>query len=262
MASLDMSLDDMIKSRRSTERGRGTGRARRGRGPGGSVRGGRMTVAPRRGPLSVNSRPSSYAIAKSFRRRKSFPWQRDLFEDSLRAAGLTGAENGTKLYVSNLDVGVTNEDIRELFSEMGELKRYAVHYDRNGRSSGSAEVVFSRRTDAFQALKRYNNVQLDGRPMKIEIIGTNSGIPASARVNVVGGANGRRTVVMAPRGRGRGTAAVNRGSGQRGRGGPRNVGARGRGGRGGGRGRGRNKAVEKSADELDKELDNYHAMQT
>lgn len=221
-----------------------------------------MTVAPRRGPLSVNARPSSYAIAKSFRRRKSFPWQRDLFEDSLRAAGLTGAENGTKLYVSNLDVGVTNEDIRELFAEMGELKRYAVHYDRNGRSSGSAEVVFSRRTDAFQALKRYNNVQLDGRPMKIEIIGTNSGIPASARVNVVGGANGRRTVVMAPRGRGRGTATVNRGSGQRGRGGPRNVGARGRGGRGGGRGRGRNKAVEKSADELDKELDSYHAMQT
>lgn len=48
---------------------------------------------------------------------------------------------------------------------------------------------------------------------------------------------------------------------QRGRGGPRNVGARGRGGRGG-RGRGRNKAVEKSADDLDKELDNYHAMQT
>ncbi|KAF7130600.1 hypothetical protein RHSIM_Rhsim10G0177300 [Rhododendron simsii] len=253
MASLDMSLDDMIKSRRSSERGRGQGRARRGRGRGtvGPFRGGRMAAAPRRGPLSVNSRPSS---------RKSFPWQRDLFEDSLRAAGLTGAENGTKLYVSNLDVGVTNEDIRELFSEIGALKRYAVHYDRNGRSSGSAEVVFSRRTDAFQALKRYNNVQLDGRPMKIEIIGTNSEIPSSARVNVVGGANGRRTVVMAPRGRGRGTAAVSRGSGPRGRGGPRNFGARGRGGRGG-RGRGREKAVEKSADELDKELDNYHAMQ-
>lgn len=54
----------------------------------------------------------SVCLHQSFRRRKSFPWQRDLFEDSLRAAGLTGAENGTKLYVSNLDVGVTNEDIR------------------------------------------------------------------------------------------------------------------------------------------------------
>ena len=39
-------------------------------------------------------------------------------------------------------------------------------------------------------------MQLDGKPMKIEIIGTNSEIPASARVNVVRGVNGRRTVAM------------------------------------------------------------------
>ena len=29
------------------------------------------------------------------------------------------------------------------------------------------------------AIKRYNNVQLDGKPMKIEIVGTNLGIPAA-----------------------------------------------------------------------------------
>lgn len=40
-------------------------------------------------------------------------------------------------------------------------------------------------------------MQLDGRPMKIEIVGTNAQLPVSARVNVVGGAKGRqRTVVM------------------------------------------------------------------
>ncbi|KAE9450075.1 hypothetical protein C3L33_18013, partial [Rhododendron williamsianum] len=296
MASLDMSLDDMIKSRRSSERGRGQGRARRGRGRGpvGPFRGGRMTAAPHRGvfakglpslnfgtgaltcsivPIDMQWVKSPLLHIQSTSSSSNFPSSTllvvlhfnlldfaanvigysflisDLLLENgelfLRAAGLTGAENGTKLYVSNLDVGVTNEDIRELFSEIGELKRYAVHYDRNGRSSGSAEVVFSRRTDAFQALKRYNNVQLDGRPMKIEIIGTNS----------------KFLLQPVPRGRGRGTAAVSRGLGQRGRGGPRNFGARGRGGRGG-RGRGREKAVEKSADELDKELDNYHAMQT
>lgn len=57
-------------------------------------------------------------------------------------------------------------------------------------------MVFARRTDGFQALKRYNNVQLDGKPMKIEIVGSNTQIPMLARVNVVGGTNGRRTVVM------------------------------------------------------------------
>lgn len=57
--------------------------------------------------------------------------------------------------------------------------------------------MYTRRSDAFAALKRYNNVLLDGRPMRIEIVGSNSDVPVSARVNVTG-VNGRRkrTVVM------------------------------------------------------------------
>ncbi|XP_047164674.1 THO complex subunit 4D [Vigna umbellata] len=292
-SSLDMSLDDRIKNRSNRGgRGRGgRGRAQSGRGLSGSLNGGRMagavngrrmtgagnggrtSGAVRRGPLMVNTRPSSYAIAKSIRRTRPFPWQHDLFEDSLRAAGIQGVEVGTKLYVSNLDHGVTNEDIRELFSELGELKRYAVHYDKNGHPSGSAEVVYTRRSDAFAALKRYNNVLLDGKPMKIEIVGSNAELPVSARVNVTG-VNGRRkrTVVMTPRGGPAGGRAIpNRGAGWGRRGGTRSGtrsgngrgrggGGRGRGnGRGGGRGRGRKDAVEKSAAELDKELETYHA---
>ncbi|XP_024029557.1 THO complex subunit 4D [Morus notabilis] len=291
---LDMSLNEVIKSSRGSgnrDRVRERGRTRRGRGPRGFFSGGRMTGPVRRNPLAVNAQPSPYTIAKSSRRTKSFPWRHDLFEDSIRAAGITGIEIGTKLYVSNLDYGVTNEDIRELFSEIGDLKRYAVHYDKTGRPSGSAEVVYTRRSDAFAALKRYNNVLLDGKPMKIEIVGANGEMPISARVNVAG-VNGRkkRTVVMTS-GPGHigGSALVNRGSGaagfssQRGRGGPRSGRGRGGGRRGRGRGRGRDrdrgrgrgdggsgggsrgkKHVEKSADELDKELDNYHAeaMQT
>lgn len=37
---------------------------------------------------------------------------------------------------------------------------------------GTAEVVFARRIDALGAVKKYNNVLLDGKPMQIEIIGT------------------------------------------------------------------------------------------
>ncbi|KAJ4826708.1 hypothetical protein Tsubulata_023397 [Turnera subulata] len=263
--SVDMSLDDIIKKNRERG-GRGRGRARRGRGAGGSFsNGGRVPGPVRRGPLAVNARPSQYSIAKaSSKLTRSLPWKHDLLEDSIRAAGITGVEVGTKLYVSNLDPGVTNEDIRELFSEVGDLKRYAVHYDRTGRSSGSAEVVYTRRSDAFAALKKYNNVLLDGKPMKIEVVGASAEVPISARVNVTG-LNGRRkrTVVMTPgpgRGRG-GLAAANRASGQARRGGR---GLRDGGGRGRGRGRARGKKqpVEKSADELDKDLDKYHAEAT
>ncbi|KAK7842652.1 tho complex subunit 4c, partial [Quercus suber] len=281
--ALDMSLDDLIKNRGSRERVRGRGRVRRGRGPGRAPGGGRMPGPFRRGPLAVNPRPSPYAIAKassklwmsihmlenltclnnpntrvcdgsscnvgnslvqdfssypvhgvfakelpslnlrtgalnlisapSVRRTRNFPWQHDLFEESLRAAGIPGIEIGTKLYVSNLDSGVTNEDIRELFAEIGDLKRYAVHYDKNGRQSSLA-------TDF------------------LHISGT------SCSQSRRGGARGGRA-----RGRGRG-----RGQGQ-GQG-------RGRGqvqGQGQGRGREKNQAVEMSVDELNDDLDNYHA---
>ncbi len=45
---------------------------------------------------------------------------------------------------------------------------------------GTAEVVFSRKSDALAAVKRYNNVQLDGKPMKLELIGINIEPPPPA----------------------------------------------------------------------------------
>lgn len=37
----------------------------------------------------------------------------------------------------------------------------------SGRSEGKAFVVYERRQDAEQALEQYDNVALDGKPMKI-----------------------------------------------------------------------------------------------
>jgi THO complex subunit 4 len=100
--------------------------------------------------------------------------------------------------------------MQELFSELGDLKRYSINYDRSGRSKvqmlsydllpisyihlisgsltfvvpctsqGTAEVLFARRSDAVAAVKKYNNVQLDGKPMKIELVGTNTPTAAAA----------------------------------------------------------------------------------
>lgn len=242
--ALDVSLDDLIKRNKKSGSGDIRGRGR-GSGPGPARR------LPNRGA----NRAAPYAAAPA--KAPDSTWQHDMFANQGGAfpPQASGIETGTKLYISNLDYGVSNEDIKELFSEVGDLKRYGIHYDRSGRSKGTAEVVFSRRGDAVNAVKRYNNVQLDGKPMKIEIVGTTNATPVvtpAFNAPAFNGAFGRSNFV--PRGgQGRGGNFGRRGGG----GGGRGFG-RGR----GGRGRGRGEKV--SADDLDADLEKYHsaAMET
>ncbi|KAE9600639.1 hypothetical protein Lal_00045494 [Lupinus albus] len=250
-AALDMTLDDIIKNNKKSGSANSRGRSRgSGSGPG----------PTRRFNNRAANRSAPYSTAKA----PETAWQHDLYADpavNLAAAfpghggRASSIETGTKIYISNLDYGVSNDDIKELFSEVGDVKRHTVHYDRSGRSKGTAEVVFSRRGDAVAAVKRYNNVQLDGKPMKVEIVGTNitTHAVAAPAANVAFG-----NLSGIPRsGQGRsGALGRPRGGGSRGRGGAR----RGR-GRGSGSGRGRGEKV--SADDLDADLAKYHeeAMQ-
>ncbi|KAL6907475.1 hypothetical protein ACP4OV_002514 [Aristida adscensionis] len=258
--TLDMTLDDIIKSNKKSNpsSGGGGGRRRGGSASGGGGGGGGGGVGPTRRPFKrAGNRQGPYQPPKA----PDSAWQHDMYPAVAAGSGggagggrVSAIETGTKLYISNLDFGVSNEDIKELFSELGDLKRSSINYDRSGRSKGTAEVVFARRTDAVAAVKKYNNVQLDGKPMKIEIVGTNTPTAAAA-LPVSNGGQARNAAPSIQRG---GPASLPQRR-------PRPRGGR-RGGPSGGSGgrRGKERAQPRSAEELDADLEKYHAdaMQT
>ncbi|XP_057979450.1 THO complex subunit 4B-like isoform X2 [Malania oleifera] len=229
--ALDMSLDDLIQKNKRSAGYRGGGRSRGSRGGGRSFGSG----PTRRFATRPLTRPTPYSLP----------------QEVLRSGSRSSMEADAKLYISNLDYGVSNDDIKVLFSEVGDLKRYSVHYDRSGRSKGTAEVVFSHHTDALAAMKRYNNVQLDGKPMKVELVGVNFVTPAAApppTIGILGSPQGtfRRQQMVGNQGWFRGGGSVGPGRGS---------------GRGRGQGTGRGERI--SAEDLDADLDKYHfeAMQ-
>ncbi|KAM7277661.1 hypothetical protein ACFE04_004795 [Oxalis oulophora] len=261
---LDMSLDDIIKSNKTSGSGPNSSRGRGGGGggPRGGGGGSFNSGPARRFPNRAVNRAAPYGVARApavmaFQQHGMFP---DLAATAPVAA--SALETGTKLYISNLDYGVSNEDIKELFAEVGDLKKYSIHYDKSGRSKGTAEVIFSRQADAMAAVKRYDNVQLDGKPMKIEIIGTNFSTPAAPPILPMAGAFGISNGSFGiPNGVPRGGHGGRGGAFGRLRGSSR--GGRGRGfGRGGGRGGERRggRGEKVSVDDLDADLDKYHSQ--
>jgi len=82
-------------------------------------------------------------------------------------SGATGISplQGAKVIVSNLQSTVSQEDILELFGDIGALKRAKVS------TPGTAEVTFVNRSDALKAVEIYHNRQLDGKAMRCQLVG-------------------------------------------------------------------------------------------
>jgi cold-inducible RNA-binding protein len=131
----------------------------------------------------------------------------------------------TKLYVGNLSFKTTGDDLREYFSQAGEVESASIIEDREtGRSRGFGFVEMATAEGAAAAIEQFNGKDLNGRNLTV-----NEARPKTDRGGGGGGGRGGYGG-----GGGRGGGGGDRG-GYGGGGGDRD-----RGGYGGGGGGGRN----------------------
>jgi RNA recognition motif-containing protein len=124
----------------------------------------------------------------------------------------------SKLYVGNLSYSTTEDDLRQLFSQAGNVKSVSVIKDRDtGRSKGFAFVEMGSDEDAQKAISQFNGQNFQDRSLKVNVARPREDRPRGGGGGGFGG----------PRG----------GGGGGGFGGPRGGGDRGGPGGGGGRGR-------------------------
>lgn len=78
-------------------------------------------------------------------------------------------ENPCNLYVGNLAWSVQNEELKEEFSEFGDVVHAEVAKDRNGRSRGWGSVEFKNKDDAAAAMEELQGKDFFERPLNIQI---------------------------------------------------------------------------------------------
>ena len=76
----------------------------------------------------------------------------------------------SKLYVGNLSYNVAEDELRQLFSQAGEIKEVTLIMDRDTRRpKGFGFVEFMNQADAEKAIQMFNDYELDGRRLTVNM---------------------------------------------------------------------------------------------
>jgi len=86
------------------------------------------------------------------------------------------------IYVGQLPYSVTEDVLRTMFSEFGELESVRIISDREtGRSKGFGFVEMPNNSDADRAIKALNGKEVDGRNIKVNPADPGGKRPKSSR---------------------------------------------------------------------------------
>jgi len=141
---LDQSLDEIISTqRRSTARNKGGRRARHSSRPAAINSVGGVRKYPRTSKGTIKNVPT----------------------------GPSGGSGNGKILVTGLPKDVNEGMIKEYFmKQVGPIRKVEISYGPGGISRGVANITFVRAESAIKAVDECNNVAIDGKPIKIEVI--------------------------------------------------------------------------------------------
>jgi cold-inducible RNA-binding protein len=123
----------------------------------------------------------------------------------------------TKLYVGNLSYSASEEELKDLFAQAGEVSSVTLIKDRDtGRSRGFAFVEMSSQVEAENAISMFNGYTMDNRQLTVNIAR-----PREERGGGGGGSFGGRRGGGGGGGGGYGDRGGSRDRDRRGGGGPR-----------------------------------------
>ena len=75
-----------------------------------------------------------------------------------------------KLFVGNLSYGVTSGQLEDLFNQVGKIGTLTLITDKyTGQSKGFAFVEMLNDSEADEAIKKYNDYELDGRKIVVNV---------------------------------------------------------------------------------------------
>lgn len=73
-----------------------------------------------------------------------------------------------RLFVGSLAFNVTNSQLEDLFNQAGKVKQVNLITDKfSGQSRGFAFVEMSTKDEALDAVKKFNNFELEGRKIVV-----------------------------------------------------------------------------------------------
>ncbi|GAB2273569.1 Nuclear cap-binding protein subunit 2 [Dionaea muscipula] len=94
-------------------------------------------------------------------RDRRFPGTQEEFEHALKTS--------TTVYIGNMSFYTTEEQVYELFSRVGEIKKITMGLDKNTKTPcGFCFVLYYSREDTEDAVKYISGTILDDRPIRVD----------------------------------------------------------------------------------------------